>query len=78
MFIGDKLYENLGIIRLTEIANVVPVKEFDDGEESGFEVVSADKTNLAAIIVKGEDGEESAIIVDKEDTAGIDLLTDLL
>ena len=32
MFIGDKLDANLGIIRLTEIANVVPVKEFDDGE----------------------------------------------
>lgn len=78
MFVGDKLDANLSIIRLTEIANVVPVKEFDDGEESGFEVVGADKTNLAAIIVKDEDGEESAIIVDKEDTAGINLLIDLL
>lgn len=78
MFVGDKLDANLGIIRLTEIANVVPVKEFDDGEESGFEVVSADKTNLAAIIVKDEDGKESAIIINKEDTAGINLLIDLL
>lgn len=78
MFIGDKLDANLGIIRLTEIANVVPVKEFDDGKESGFEVVGADKTNLAAIIVKDEDGEESAIIINKEDTAGINNLIDLL
>lgn len=78
MFVGDKLDANLGIIRLTEIANVVPVKEFDDGEESGFEVVDADKTNLAAVIVKDEDGEESIIIINKEDTAGINLLIDLL
>ena len=36
------------------------------------------ETHLAAIIVKDEDGEESAIIINKEDTAGINNLIDLL
>lgn len=78
MFIGDKIDMNLAIVKLAEIINVAPVKEFDDGEESGYEVVDAGSTNLMAVNVKDEDGEDIVIIIDKENTAGINNLIDLL
>lgn len=78
MFIGDRIGMDLDIVKLVEITNVIPVKEFDDGEESGYEVVDAGSTNLMAVNVKDEDGEDIVIIIDKENTAGINNLIDLL
>lgn len=78
MFIGDKIDMNLAIVKLAEIINVAPVKEFDDGEESGYEVVDAGSTNLMAVNVKDENGKGIVIIIDKENTAGINNLIDLL
>lgn len=78
MFIGDKIDMNLAIVKLAEIINVAPVKEFDDGEESGYEVVDAGSTNLMAVNVKDENGKDIVIIIDKENTAGINNLIDLL
>lgn len=78
MFIGDRIGMDLAIVKLVEITNVIPVKEFDDGEESGYEVVDAGSTNLMAVNVKDEDGEDIVIIIDKENTAGINNLIDLL
>ena len=78
MFIGDRIGMDLAIVKLAEITNVIPVKEFDDGEESGYEVVDAGSTNLMAVNVKDEDGKDIVIIIDKENTAGINNLIDLL
>ncbi|MCM1269423.1 MAG: hypothetical protein NC247_02190 [Ruminococcus flavefaciens] len=76
MFIGERI-ETDGIMEVAEITNIVPVKNCDDGDEQWYEVCDTDKTNLAAIIVKDSDGVESSIIINK-DTAGIQLLVDLL
>lgn len=78
MFIGERIEDaDTGIINVSEIIDVVPVKECDDGDESWYEVCDANQTNLAAIIFRDCDGEKSTMIINK-DTAGIQLLVDLL
>ena len=80
MNIGDKIPVDGKIktidTKIVEIAQIIPAKYRDDGEEQWYEVVDPIDAEVILVECKDHIGNEVSIIFGKE--ANLDLLLDLL